>query len=281
MDSDFREGEFSHRLRELWIRSGVPVGGLLAFGRRPRVGGKNWSETEVRSWFDGSALPVKDWQFRLLVEYLEERAESRNEGYVKNSVEFWHMLYRNAVEERHGIPPRRRSGNPPRTSRERDTESANAFLREWRWDSEWFSGLRRTENFGRLPGGVAASVWGILQRRGHHLPVTYMNGELDPSGACFGDEELERAHERLVAAMKRFAAHSDALVWEDPDRPEVLVLPSSLEGREEAARGMRTAVDGIISAYFVLVELIRDRHLADDRFRFEPTGYGRLAAFPA
>lgn len=279
-EGDFPEGDFSHRLRELWTRSGVPVEGLLAFGRRPRVGGADWSEAEVRSWLDGTALPVKDWQFRLLVAYLESAARSRDEGYVMNSVEFWYMLYWKAVEERHGVPPRKRSGTPPRTPQERDLRGSLTLLREWRWDSEWFSALRDLDNFERVPEHVATPLWGYLQRHGQRLPVAYANGTVDRSGALFGDAELERARERLDAAVQRFATHSDALAWEDPDHPEVLVLPASLEGRDEAARGMRAAVDGIVAAYFALVELIRARHLVDDAFRFEPTEHGGPAAFP-
>ncbi|KOG36157.1 MULTISPECIES: hypothetical protein [Streptomyces] len=280
MESDVQE-EFPRRLRELWTRSGLSLEDLLAFGRRPRVGGEDWTETEVRSWLEGSALPAKDWQFRLLVEHLEETARSRNSDHVGNSVESWYMLYWHAVAARHGVPPRKRSGTPPRTARERDRRSSLAFLSDWRWKADWFSALRKAEHFDRVPEDVASSLWGCLQRHGYRLPVAYADGEVDPTTAFFADTELERAHERLLTALKRFASHSDALVRDTPDHPDVLVLPASLEGRHEAARGMRTAADAMLSAYFALVELIRDRHLVDDTFRFEPTEYGKLAAFPA
>lgn len=284
MESDTQEQEFPRRLHDLWINSGQSLDDLLTFGRRPRVGGDAWSEPELRSWLDGTTLPPKDWQFRLLVEHLETTAESRHPGYVKNSVESWYMLYWHAVESRYGVPPRTRSGTPPRTADERDRRSSLTFLHEWRWDAEWFSSLRRLENFDRVPEDVASSLWGSLQRHAYRLPTAYANGETDSTTTYFADPHLEHAHARLVSAMKRFASLSDALVWETPadadTAPEALVLPATLAARDETAHGMRLSADAILSAYFTLVDLIRARHVVDDSFRFAETEYGHLAAFP-
>ncbi|MET9879269.1 hypothetical protein ABZZ36_32275 [Actinacidiphila glaucinigra] len=271
------EAVFADKLKELWAQARMSVAEFLSFGQRPRVS-IAWTEAAARAWAQGTPGSVRERELRIVVEFLEAKAAERTPGHVLRPAEYWSELFRRAVEEKYGTPPKVYRGTPPRTPRERDTRQALHFLASLSGSDGWFTELRVLENLSRIPERIASSIWECLQLYGYRDPKAYANGEVDETVAAYVDSELDHAHRALVSALRAFSEALDVMEWAPDTSQRFLEVTGSEDARAVADRDLLAGRRDVLAAQSRMVSLIRDKHLADELYTFDQTDCGQVFA---